>query len=133
MGCGIYCKSCGFMVWWREFENGRRKAGGGAGRLGILAVLADYQPRRITRCAQTDALRLKRHSQNPPSLAKPAPHLPLPYGWLLEIWRGRGCMGDGVLDNNGFAALCFYCKLPQKAALYNSRSFTSVLACSYSG
>ncbi len=23
-------------------------------------------------------------------------------------------MGDGVLDNNGFAALCFYCKLPQK-------------------
>ena len=50
-------------------------------RLGISSALADYQPRRITRGAQTDALRLKRRRRNPPSLASPDSHTPQP-PWL---------------------------------------------------
>mgnify|MGYP003281701964 CR=1 FL=1 len=51
---------------------------GWALRLGISFALADYQPLRITRCAQTDVQRLKRRKTNPPSLANhpnPTPHI----------------------------------------------------------
>ena len=49
-------------------------------RLGISSALADYQPRRITRGAQTDALRLKRRRRNPPILARPPIPFPLSHG-----------------------------------------------------
>ena len=76
-------------------RNGRRESGyaGCVGqaalRLGISSALADYQPFCITRFAQTDAKRLKRRRQNPPSLAMPAGPLHT-FSWLtFQVGKDR--------------------------------------------
>ena len=68
-------------------------------RLGISSALADFQPRRITRGAQTDALRLKRRRRNPPSLARPArpSH--------TSFWLCVGRMEGGSVSRIGFLYL----------------------------
>ena len=71
---------------------------GWALRLGISFALADYQPLRITRCAQTDVQRLKRRKRNPPSLAKPAvvstASFRLAFSGWEETWEAE-CVGEG--------------------------------------
>ena len=81
-------------------EYGRREEGEAVRRavlrVGISAALADYQPLRITRCAQTDVQRLKRRRRNPPLLAQarctasPSSRLDIP---VVRRWSQRGDFG----------------------------------------
>ncbi len=76
----------------RFWVHARRRCAGGwraVLRWGILPALADYQTFCITRFAQTDAKRLKRRRQNPPSLAMPAGPLHT-FSWLtFQVGKDR--------------------------------------------
>ena len=80
-------------------------------RLGISSALADYQPLRITRCAQTDVQRLKRRRRNPPILASRHDPLTSLIGWRFKMgWdelRPGGCPADlGLLIIDCFINRC---------------------------